>query len=209
MAVVIVIGFKYKDDKLLPYTYIDLEKVNQYLRYPWERIIITDFAFKDAIPYTYYKEFTLLLEDKIRDRKRIFFFYSGHALDTHRLLLPDDTILESGELTQIFSLADPEARILSFFDCCYGFNLSLPFILNSSIDKESNSKNMKCDVSKRFLRQNIISVTSSNPGQPGRMIKTGSTFTDRLVGIDLKKIVRWDLMDFNICSSFPDLLFNY
>lgn len=199
----ILVGFTYTGKDRLPYAYRDLTRMaGRVSSLGYSVVTLSDFrAEGENYLFQSLSETIFILRQLISQQKRLIFYYSGHGKD-RSLVLPSKEKLSCSTLTRLFRLADPEARIAAFFDCCYGVDLDLCFTLNKGL--------MRLNLGATFLLPAILSIVDTKEDTRATMEDEGSAFTSKLIAT--KEIwvdrVRLACLPFvTIKSSFPDLEF--
>jgi hypothetical protein len=201
MPLAILIVFKYAGSKELTSAPLDAEKMRNYLA-RFDCRLISDFSPEFSVenyPFTNFKDFIFVLENLVASATEIFFYYSGHA-DEGRIHLPDGGFISSSTITQILKNGLlPHSRVLSVFDCCYGFVLELPFEIKDGKMVHQGGV---------FMSPLIISINHTDKNIRAEMKKSGSSFTNEIVTWDLTKYICLDRLPVRtIRSTYPGLTF--
>lgn len=199
----ILVGFRYRGAKELTSAPLDIQLMIKHLAtFDFDCVVISDFIPEISVefyPFVDLKDLIFLLENFLEMSREILFYYSGHASDNN-LHLPDNTLLSSKVLTQVFKQRlDSQARVLTIFDCCYGVVLDLPFTLSSGKMKVTDGV---------FMTPMIISINETDKDLRAEMRKSGSRFTNVIITWDLRRLLRLDYLPARtIKSSYPSLSF--
>jgi len=204
MSLALLIGFSYHDGKKpsLPYTCLDIEKIEKYIKhYGFPVIKITDYIDKDY-KYIDLSHFIDTLISILQHKNRIFLFYSGHANKDQCLIMPNLELLSTSLLFEILNNhTEKDAKILSIFDSCYGSCFPLPFERRSDI--------MIYNKDGLFTEKNIICISATPELLEAEMKSDGSAFTKYFLTLDLMKITGWiDVECGRLLSSYPSLEFS-
>jgi hypothetical protein len=233
----LIVGFGYSGENVLPGALNDVQQI-----YSWmisigcqDIYVISDFHFLENLDlrqqkflelikdrhYFYDGNFLFFIEQIVRCRKRVIFYYTGHAQNKY-LLCPQKSFgkcdshwlnstksisaecdkefyaIEIDKLNRIFErrlncLRDANGELIAIFDCCNGLEMNLPFEQKSRYVSYRDS--LDC-----FFRTSAVCLSSSEIGEKAIMKDTGSFFTQSLLEI-LKKG-----SEINSWRKFLDLL---
>lgn len=184
--------------------------------------------------YSSKKDLIDIIENRLKGKERILFYYTGHSYDA-KILLPilnnhycyiynstPDTILDLYELKEIIcNNSNLDAEIFMILDCCNSNGLGLPYKLTDEVyrlnyypDTLFKSTHFK----RHYTLQKIICFSSTYIDENAIALKCGSIFTitlfknikthrkiNNLLTIISTECLKKFEQSANVSSSYPNL----
>ncbi len=114
----LLVGIQYKDHSLEGPIH-DVSKIYQTL-VGYDTNVLTDTTERSPTK----KNIVEAIQSLLQQKGTLFFYYSGHGIDTpDAILCADDEIITRAEFRSYLDVMDPESTLIAIFDTCFSGNL--------------------------------------------------------------------------------------